>query len=208
MPDYRDIYNQVISSNERYNIAQNSPGFRAIVGASDKIGMLSGRSLDVGCGVGFVLEYLAGPLFDFNIFGVDISDEAIRRAKSRMQHVTGAEQRLLVLENQTLPFEDDFFSLITCFDVLEHLDEADISATLKEIERVLLPGGIFFGSVSCRTSNQLDQNGENLHRTVRSVDWWIDQTKPRTAEFDSVRSQLVIWKRKPRAARKQSSAEH
>ena len=202
MPDYRDIYNHVVSNDERYNLAQNSPGYRAVVQASDRINMLSGRTLDVGCGVGFALEYLAGPLFDFNVFGVDISDEAITRAKSRMQHVTGAEQRLLVLDDQTLPFEDDFFSLITCFDVLEHLDEFDISTMLGEIERVLLPGGIFFGSVSCRTSNAFDINGENLHRTVRSVDWWLNQTNPGTAEFDSVRSQLAIWKRKPRTPRK------
>ena len=205
MPDYREIYNEVVTNDERYKLAENSPGFRAVVQATERLSMLSGRALDVGCGVGFALEYLAGPLFDFNVFGVDVSDMAIEQAKLRMRHVTGASQRLLILKNQTLPFDDDFFSLITCFDVLEHLDEVDIKAMIAEVDRILLPGGIFCCSVSCRLSNRVDKNGDNLHRTVNSVDWWIAQTNPESVEFDAVRSQLTIWKHKPRAARRSAS---
>jgi ubiquinone/menaquinone biosynthesis C-methylase UbiE len=104
---------------------------------------------------------------------------------------------LTVLDSQILPYEDNFFSLVTSFDVLEHLDEPDIETTFEEIRRVLRPGGMFFGAVSCRPAGIEDQFGDNLHRTVQSVDWWLDKLQPDHAEFDSVRRQLKIWKRLP-----------
>lgn len=194
MPEYREIYNHVVSTDQRYNLAENSPGLRAVIQATAQLSMLSGRSLDVGCGVGFVVEYLSGPTFDFNAFGADISDQAIERAKTRLDHIAGSAQRLAILKDQTLPYEDNSFSLVTCFDVLEHLDKSDIESTLAEIWRVLRPGGVFFGSVSCRTSGVNDLNGENLHRTVESPDWWIDRVGPDRAEYDGHRTQLALWK--------------
>ena len=200
MPDYREIYNHVVSTDERYNLAENSPGFRAVVQATSQLEILSGRSLDIGCGVGFVLNYLAGPNFDLNVFGVDISDVAIREAQTRLQHVPGSPKQICVLETQTLPFEDQFFSLITCFDVLEHLDEQDIDTTISEILRVLRPGGVFFGSVSCRKSGVDDVHGDNLHRTVMSPDWWINKFEPDNAQYDGYRKQLTLWKHIPLTA--------
>jgi SAM-dependent methyltransferase len=197
MPDNREIYNHVVASDERYNLAENSPGFRAVVQATDQLSMIAGRSLDVGCGVGFVVEYLSGPSFDLKAFGVDISDQAIEKAKSRLSSVPGSQQRLVVLEGQSLPFENGFFSLVTCFDVLEHLDPEDIDATLNEVTRVLRPGGIFFGSVSCRKSGVDDIHGDNLHRTVKSPDWWIEKLAPDSAHFDGQREQLSLWKHMP-----------
>lgn len=198
MPEYREIYNHVVSTDQRYNLAENSPGLRAVIQATDQLSMLSGRSLDVGCGVGFVVEYLSGRTFDMETHGVDISNLAIDRAKQRLQNVPGSEQRLHVLSSQSLPFDDDFFSLVTCFDVLEHLDSGDIQKTLEEIWRVLRPGGIFYGSVSCRTSGVVDNWGDNLHRTVESPDWWIDVVNPDRAEYDGHRVQLSLWKHLPR----------
>ena len=194
MPNYRDIYNHIVSTDHRYQLGENSPGLRAVIQATGQLQMLSGRSLDIGCGVGFVVEHLSGRSFDFNAFGVDISDNAIEQSKVRLKNVPGSNQRLSVLKDQTLPFEDDFFSLVTCFDVLEHLDETDIEATLKEIDRVIRPGGVFFGSVSCRTSGVNDQFGDNLHRTVKSPDWWIKRVAPDRAEYDGHRIQLSLWK--------------
>lgn len=197
MPDYRDIYNHVVSSDQRYNLAENSPGLRAIIQATHHISLLSGRSLDVGCGVGFVVEYLSGRTFDLNAFGVDVSDLAIEKAKTRLQSIPGSKQRLHVLLDQSLPFEDNHFSLVTCFDVLEHLDKQDIDATLAEVWRVLRPGGVFFGAVSCRKSGVIDDQGENLHRTVESPDWWIRLIEPDRAEYDGHRIQLSLWKHLP-----------
>ncbi len=194
MPDYRDIYNEIIATDVRYRLGENSPGLRSVIRASDQLGMISGRSLDVGCGVGFVVQHLSGPTFDLLPFGADISDVAIEHATQRMADFPGARQRLKVLDSQRLPFDDDFFSLVTCFDVLEHLDPNDIAETWSEICRVLKPGGLFLGSVSCRPAGINDKFGDNLHRTVRSVDWWLEQIDCDRAEYEVPLQQLNLWK--------------
>lgn len=197
MTDYRAIYNHVVQTDERYNLAENSPGLRAVIEATDSLRMISGRSLDIGCGVGFVVEYLSAATFDLVAHGVDISDRSINRATERLSRLAGVNKRLFVVDSQRLPFEDDFFSLVTSFDMLEHLDLVDIETTLQEAHRVLRTGGTFFGSVSCRPAGINDQFGDNLHRTVKSVDWWLDRLKPEKAEYDGIRKQLKFWKRNP-----------
>ena len=198
MAEYQKIYNEVVRSNDRYNLAEKSPGFRNVVQATDQLAAMSGRCLDVGCGVGFVLEYLVGHPFNLHPHGIDVSDLAIEQAQARMApRIPHGDKRILSGSCISLPFEDNFFSLVTCFDVLEHLDESDVFAALAEISRVVRTGGMFFGSVSCRASAVADVNGDNLHRTVRSPDWWIETTKPDRAIYDGFRKQLVIWKRAP-----------
>lgn len=197
MPDYKSIYNDVVNRNPLYKLAQNSPGLRVVLQSESVLQHLAGRSLDVGCGVGFAFEYLSRANFNFDPYGVDISDDAIAEARRRLADHKNASQRLTVIDSQTLPFEDSFFALVTCFDVLEHLDDADIDSTLIEIDRVLQPGGTFLGAVSCREAGSSDKFGDNLHRTIQSTDWWIKKTAPDRALYDGTRQQFVIWKRKP-----------
>ena len=62
-PLYRAIYDDVIATDSRYNQAENSPGFHVVVSNSESLKMLQGRTLDVGCGVGFVVGHLANPMY-------------------------------------------------------------------------------------------------------------------------------------------------
>lgn len=196
MTDYQTIYNEVVKTDQRYQLAENSPGLRNVIQATDRLASLAGRSLDVGCGVGFVVEHLSRRPFYVQPHGIDTSDLAVQKTIQRISpRVNFADQRVLRADCMSLPFDDDFFNLVTCFDVLEHLDEGDIFKSLSEISRVLRGGGIFFGSVSCRLSGASDIHGDNLHRTVRSPDWWIENTKPDQAVYDGHREQLSLWKR-------------
>ncbi len=196
MPDYKEIYNDVVHTNPLYGLAQNSPGFRIVLQSELVLINLSGRSLDVGCGVGFAFEYLSGKGFNFETFGVDISTAAIALARQRLISMKDLDRRLQVIQSQVLPFEDGYFSLVTCFDVLEHLDVPDIDTTLNQIDRTTRPGGTFLGAVSCRKAGSVDKFGDNLHRTIQSADWWIDKMRPDRAIYDGNRQQLVLWKRK------------
>jgi SAM-dependent methyltransferase len=55
----------------------------------------------------------------------------------------------IVLVNQdvqrepTLPFEDDFFSVVTMLAVLEHIELSSIPGLMGEVHRVLKAGGVF-----------------------------------------------------------------
>lgn len=92
----------------------------------------SGKLLDVGCGPGFFLAYAEK---HYDAHGIDISEYAIRKAKQRTQTA-----KLSVEDAMNLDYRNDYFDIVTCFDVLEHLPDPRLA--LQEFYRVLKKGGI------------------------------------------------------------------
>ena len=89
--------------------------------------------LDVGCGRGEFLEYLSKKGFR-NLAAIDISEEAIAFVKKILPD---CDARVSIGEK--MPFDNDSFELILCLGVLEHF--LDIEGGIKEMQRVLKPGG-------------------------------------------------------------------
>lgn len=85
--------------------------------------------LDVGCGRAAAFLKAISPYIRQGI-GVDFKVENTR--------FNNIETTQLRLENY-LPFEDSSFNVVTMLAVLEHID--DDQQILKEIHRVLVPGG-------------------------------------------------------------------
>lgn len=190
--DYQDIYDHVISSEPRYNAAENSPGYAACLMWSDRIRAAGSPALDVGCGVGFVVQLLSGNLFGLESYGTDISRVAVERAAART-----SGDRVRLMEGERIPFADGQFGLVTCFDVLEHIDESDVVGMRDELRRVLRAGGLLFCTASCRPAGMVDQHGENLHRTVRGPEWWAERFTPDEYLVRRAHSDVVMWWRKP-----------
>jgi len=46
-----------------------------------------------------------------------------------------------------LPFRDGWFDRVFCISVLEHLDQEEMNQSLREVRRVLRPGGLFIVTV-------------------------------------------------------------
>ena len=90
------------------------------------------RSLDCGCGTGAMVRQLARR---GRAVGVDLSPEALRLARTR--GATVARAGLLAL-----PFPDGAFDCVTSFDVIYHRWVTDDAAALREMARVLRPGGL------------------------------------------------------------------
>lgn len=90
------------------------------------------RILDAGCGTGNNLVHFRR--FG-RTFGVDLSEEALRFCRSR--GVTVARGSVL-----SLPFADGAVDAVTSFDVLYHRWVTDDRAAVREIARVLRPGGL------------------------------------------------------------------
>lgn len=91
------------------------------------------RALDVGCGDGFFSKALDER--GYTVTGLDLSDVALRRARSTCPSATFLSQDT----SQRFPFDDRTFDLAWCSEHLEHLFSP--LATVKEIARVLKPGG-------------------------------------------------------------------
>ena len=89
------------------------------------------RLLDAGCGTGYNLLDL-GRLG--RATGVDLSAEAI--AFCRARGVRAARASVLAL-----PFADGTFDAVTSFDVIYHAWVSDDRAAVRELARVLRPGG-------------------------------------------------------------------
>ncbi len=96
------------------------------------------RVLDVGCGDGLTSgAWLAanGRIYR----GVDISSAAVSSARGA--GLDAAE----ISDAGSLPFEPNSFDAVVCIEVLEHL--FDPAVALREITRILKPGGLFVATV-------------------------------------------------------------
>jgi SAM-dependent methyltransferase len=88
--------------------------------------------LDVGCGTGWLAEHFE------RYTGVDGSADAVAIAGERGRHVVLADLA------EPLPFEDGRFGGAIVKDVLEHVPDPVL--TVREVLRVLQPGGLVFAS--------------------------------------------------------------
>jgi SAM-dependent methyltransferase len=104
--------------------------------ALDALDGVTGDVVDIGCGAGNVCRAMAQARPDLHVHGVDISEGALEIARRSAPHVD-----FQLAQAGRLPFADESMSAAFMFDVLEHLE--DPAATLREIRRVLRPGGMF-----------------------------------------------------------------
>jgi len=105
------------------------------------------RLLDVGCGEGDIAYFLKGKAS--KIYGIDNSKASLERANEK-----GIITKYSDLNQGKIPFQDSYFDVITCLDVIEHIK--DPINLIAEIRRVLKNGGhIILSAPNIRFSNHL-----------------------------------------------------
>jgi ubiquinone/menaquinone biosynthesis C-methylase UbiE len=116
--------------------------------------------LNVGCAWGyFEHHYLAGRVK--RAVGIDYNEASINFAK---EHV---EAEFYCASSNALPFAEVTFDKVLCEDTLEHVDDEE--GTLREIVRVLKPGGLLVLSVPNDFLNILDREYPE-HRHYSAAD--------------------------------------
>lgn len=104
------------------------------------------RLLDVGCGGGFLAEEFARS--GFEVTGIDPVPATIETARAHAS-ASGLRIEYQIGSGEQLPFPEGSFDHVACCDVLEHVD--DVDRVIREIARVLRPGGLFFYDTINRT---------------------------------------------------------
>jgi SAM-dependent methyltransferase len=110
--------------------------------------------LDFGCGCGRVTRFIPQGI---DATGVDIDGEAIRWCQ---QNLSSKAKFELNNPEPPLEFPDQHFDLIYCISVFTHLPLEMENAWLRELRRVLKPGGWLF--ISTLSDKDLAAFGVNM----------------------------------------------
>lgn len=100
------------------------------------------RILDLGCGTGRHVVYLSK--LGFDVYGFDVSQKALSMTNDWLNEENLKANICMHRMEHPFPYEDTFFDAVVSTQVIHHSVMKNIRKTIKEIERVLKPGGILF----------------------------------------------------------------
>lgn len=97
--------------------------------------------LDIGCGGGATLKRLLTRSDDCMVYGIDISEESVAKARKVNDALLG--KRVFVAQGsaEKLPYDDDLFDLVTAVETIYFWP--NLPDCLQEVHRVLKPCGRF-----------------------------------------------------------------
>ena len=97
--------------------------------------------LDVGCGGGFTIRRLLKRSKDAQVYGIDISEESVTKARKVNAEVLDKQVYVTQGSAENLPYNDELFDLVTAVETVYFWP--NLPDCLQEVRRVLKPGGKF-----------------------------------------------------------------
>jgi hypothetical protein len=82
-------------------------------------------------------------------------------------------------------------SLVTCIDVLEHIEPHLLDNVLDDLQRVTLRHGVF--SVHTQPAVKVLPDGRNAHLTQQPPQWWLPKLMERFELFSFNRMPMGFW---------------
>lgn len=115
------------------------------------------KVLDIGCGGGYLTNYLARK--GHIVSGVDLSEKSLAIAKKYDETKSVDYRRASAYE---LPFGEETFDAVSAMDLLEHVENP--AQVVKEASRVLKKGGLFF-------FHTFNRNFLSYFMIIKGVEW-------------------------------------
>ncbi|EYC04221.1 hypothetical protein Y032_0089g2292 [Ancylostoma ceylanicum] len=158
--DYADFFIAMATFSESVHKKHLIPDLIPAFGSNIKERLEQGgmMCLDVGCGKGFHAAFLAKHFPKSNFTGIDITLEAVHLANQQRKDNGGTFDNLAFIQMDGAKMDPDWtekFDLVTIFDACHDQMRPDLC--LKEIHRVLKPGGVF-GMVEVKGHSNIFKN--------------------------------------------------
>lgn len=118
--------------------------------------------IDIGCGPGFLLRDMKAKMPDIFMVGSDIDGLALTNCHKRLPEIP-----LLRFDLNQCPVKNDCFDMISCCNVLEHLE--DDHAAFNNLFRILRPEGLL--AMTVPMGSQLYDIYDEVHRHYRRYDF-------------------------------------
>ena len=177
---YQDLYDDLYRSGYHANIklCHSSIFFKDIMNFVKTI--QNPKVLDVGCSIGQAVLYFKNRGVDS--YGADISSVAIEKCKAR------GMDNCFAYPAHEMDFKDEFFDVVVCAEVLEHIPEEDIYKSIYEISRVCRSRVYLRIGLTKENNRRYDRiankhSMKNLHVFVKSEEFWTSLLEK---YFDSV----------------------
>lgn len=149
------------------------------------LGRFSGRLLDVGFGYGHLEERLE-QRENLEVFGIDVSGFSVVRAKGVLK---GSFKKGNILD---ISFPKEYFDILICLEILEHISAIKTFKALKECRRVLKKGGTFVVSVPMNEGlEQMLKQGKNPNGHCRAYTKNILFAELECAGFKIIKHKLL-----------------
>ena len=139
------MFSQHLTPAEEVWFSYQEPHELAIALAEEMRAWGMRRVLDVGCGGGRHLLYLAKE--GFVVYGSDRSATGLTISRERLEK-EGLRAVLRRCDMTEVPFPDEFFDAVLSVYVLHHNTLENVGKAIGEIRRALKRGGLFFANLS------------------------------------------------------------
>ena len=120
--------------------------------------------LDVGCGSGMAIKRIADKYERVNVYGIDYSETSTALSKENLsKYIEDGRAHISCASVEELPYEDESFDAV--YTVESFYFWPDHIKGLKEIKRVLIPGGKFLLIADIYDTSDLDAHQrENIKK--------------------------------------------
>lgn len=150
------------------------------------------RVLEAGCGSGRNLVYLLRE--GYEVFAVDRDADSINHVRKLAASLATAlpVENFQVAPVEQMPFPDEFADVVICSAVLHFARDAQhFLAMLKDLWRVVRPGGMLFCRLGSRIGMDFELVRPDIYRTGDGSEWFLVDEKTLLRLTDELNAVMV-----------------